>query len=332
MAPSFTGPLSGNATTATTATNADKLDGYHGSAAQAVNTYVLRNSSGYTFHNYINSNTSNNENPSVSQVIVTNGSDHYYRKASLAHLKAQMGLNNVNNTADSAKSVNYATSAGSASSATNATQSYGVVASNTSVNGRVAMSVDLCFRTYNRAGSAALNGIVNLGSGSYRWKQLFAATTTISTSDRNLKDHIHTLSQKHLDFFMLLQPVSFTFKDGASGRTHIGFIAQDVEAAMKECGLTDLDFAGFCKDVKTTVYLTTKTDEDGNETEQEIEEPILDEDGNLQYIYSLRYEEFIALNTHMIQKLCDRVSALECEGDDLRSRIGALEQLMLQKS
>ena len=131
---------------------------------------------------------------------------------------------------------------------------------------------------------------------------------------------------------MLLQPVSFTFKDGASGRTHIGFIAQDVEAAMKECGLTDLDFAGFCKDVKTTVYLTTKTDEDGNETEQEIEEPILDEDGNLQYIYSLRYEEFIALNTHMIQKLCDRVSALECEGDDLRSRIGALEQLMLQKS
>ena len=93
-ASSFTGPLSGNATTATTATNADKLDGYHGSASQAVNTYVLRNSSGYTFHNYINSNTSNNENPAISQVIVTNGSDNYYRKASLAHLKSQMGLGN----------------------------------------------------------------------------------------------------------------------------------------------------------------------------------------------------------------------------------------------
>lgn len=52
---------------------------------------------------------------------------------------------------------------------------------------------------------------------------------------------------------MKLQPVSFLFKDGTSGRTHIGFIAQDVEQAMSECGLTDLDFAGFCKDQKLTV-------------------------------------------------------------------------------
>lgn len=437
--------ITGNAATAT---NADKLDGYHGSAAQAVNTYVLRQSSGYVYLNYINSNTSNNENPAISQVIVTNGTDHFYRKASLAHLKAQMGLNNVNNTADANKtvynsnylnflhgneinfrsgtsvtgvwfnyrngdndsssgntaitsysfgnknggtsgvtlnaaafsgnaatattaaklgrsgnsavpmtfhwsgqsgqptwlwggsdgtnmyvynpsnfSVKYATSAGSASSATNATQSYGVVATN-SENARVAMSGGGNFRTYNRAGSAALDGAINLGSGSQRWKQVYATTTTISTSDRNLKDNIHPLTQKHLEFFTLLQPVSFTLKGGDSGRTHMGFISQDVESAMEQCGLTSLDFAGFCRDIKTMVYF--EEDEEGNKIE--IEKPDLDEDGNLQYIYSLRYEEFIALNTHMIQKLCDRVSALTCEGNELRSRVEALEQLVLQKS
>jgi hypothetical protein len=44
------------------------------------------NTSGYLMlPSYINVPTNNNENPSVSQFIVTNGSDHYYRKASVAH-------------------------------------------------------------------------------------------------------------------------------------------------------------------------------------------------------------------------------------------------------
>ena len=84
----FIGNLTGNADTAT---NADKLDGFHGSSSQAVNTYVLRDGSGYIYTNYINSNTSNSENPSISQIIVTNGSDNFYRKASLSHLKSSLG-------------------------------------------------------------------------------------------------------------------------------------------------------------------------------------------------------------------------------------------------
>lgn len=83
--------ITGNANTATTASNADKLDGYHGSSSQAAGTYVLRDGSGYIYTNYINSNTSNNENPSISQIIVTNGSDNFYRKASLSHLKSSLG-------------------------------------------------------------------------------------------------------------------------------------------------------------------------------------------------------------------------------------------------
>ena len=178
------------------------------------------------------------------------------------------------------------------------------------------------FRTYNKAGTAAVNGYTNLGSGNYRWKQLFATTATISTSDRNSKKDIHQLTDTHLDFFLKLQPVSFLFKDGESGRTHIGFIAQDVEQAMSECGLTDLDFAGFCKDQKVEVFF--EEDENGDKIEKE--RPILDENGNPDYIYSLRYEEFIALNTYVIQELWKRVDAVEKENIETKNQIKSIQQ------
>lgn len=178
------------------------------------------------------------------------------------------------------------------------------------------------FRTYNKAGTAAVNGYTNLGSGNYRWKQLFATTATISTSDRNLKKDIDQLTDTHLDFFLKLQPVSFLFKDGESGRTHIGFIAQDVEQAMSECGLTDLDFAGFCKDQKVEVFF--EEDENGDKIEKE--RPILDENGNPEYIYSLRYEEFIALNTYAIQKLWNCVEILKKENVEMRDQIKLIQQ------
>ena len=76
---------------ADSASNADKLDGYHGSASPTANTYILRDSSNYIWTNYIHSDTVNNENPAIGQVIVTNGSDGFYRKASLSHLKSSLG-------------------------------------------------------------------------------------------------------------------------------------------------------------------------------------------------------------------------------------------------
>lgn len=52
------------------------------------------NTSGYLMcPSYINVPTGNNENPTLSQFIVTNGSDHYYRKASAAHAMAAIRSN-----------------------------------------------------------------------------------------------------------------------------------------------------------------------------------------------------------------------------------------------
>ena len=81
-----------HATTADSATNADKLDGLHASASVGANTVVARDSNGFVNFNYINSNTNNNENPTISQIIVTNGSDNNYRKASLEHLKKSLNI------------------------------------------------------------------------------------------------------------------------------------------------------------------------------------------------------------------------------------------------
>ena len=44
------------------------------------------------FPNWIGANTPNTENPTVSQFLVTNGTDNYFRKASLAHVKKSLGI------------------------------------------------------------------------------------------------------------------------------------------------------------------------------------------------------------------------------------------------
>lgn len=172
-----------------------------------------------------------------------------------------------------------------------------------------------------------------LGNSSSKWKQLFACTSVISTSDRNVKKDIKDLDDKWVDFFMLLQPKSYLFKDGESGRTHVGFISQDVEDALEACGMSPLDFAGFCKDQKIeriteiekiTQPVNAETGESEWIENKEIikENPVFDKDGNPVYIYSLRYEEFIALNTMMIQKLYTK-------NKDFEERLSKLEQVLI---
>lgn len=188
---------------------------------------------------------------------------------------------------------------------------------------------------YLRSDSGALrdrtgDNQINSGTSGHRWKQVYAGTATISTSDRNLKKDIKELNENHLKFFLLLTPVSFQFIDGDSGRTHIGFIAQDVEEAMVQCGLTALDFAGFCKDVKVQTVPVEKTVEleDGTVATYTdyVDEAVVDADGKPEYIYSLRYEEFIALITYATQKLYKRVDELGNWMKEMEDRLTALEK------
>jgi hypothetical protein len=80
------GNLAGNITG--TAANAVTLSSLalSSSSAPGANQVLRSDGSGHVNLGYISSNTSNSENPAVSQVIVTNGIDGFYRKATIAHL------------------------------------------------------------------------------------------------------------------------------------------------------------------------------------------------------------------------------------------------------
>lgn len=69
--------------------NAQTLAGLSYSVGAGGSTIVARDSSGDIYGSYFNSAAPNNENPSVSQVMVTNGADGWLRKIGLAALLAQ---------------------------------------------------------------------------------------------------------------------------------------------------------------------------------------------------------------------------------------------------
>ena len=129
------------------------------------------------------------------------------------------------------------------------------------------------------------SGAQSCGTSARRWSEVYVSTSEITTSDRNLKNNINYELSAYDSLFSALKPCGFQYNNGKSGRTHLGLIAQDVEEALEAAGLTSLDFAGFVKS------------------------PVEDADGG--YVYSLRYEEFIALCIRQIQLLIHRVDALE---------------------
>ena len=72
--------------------SADTVDGFHASIDDIANDIVVRGTDKSINVGAIISDAPNDEEPSISQVIVTNGTDDTYRKASLQHLKNSMGI------------------------------------------------------------------------------------------------------------------------------------------------------------------------------------------------------------------------------------------------
>ena len=119
----------------------------------------------------------------------------------------------------------------------------------------------------------------------YLWGTVKLSSGGTVTSDANQKNSIETVSENYEKMFYELKPVTYKYNDGTSGRKHLGFIAQDVKNAINKSDLTTKDVAAYVSDLC----------EDGTE------------------LLSLRYSEFVALNTHMIQKCLAKISSLEDE-------------------
>lgn len=131
-----------------------------------------------------------------------------------------------------------------------------------------------------------------------------------TTSDRRKKKDFRKLLEddRFERFFELLQPMEYRLIENDE-KMHIGFVAQDVEQAMTDCGISENEFYGL-----EHAVLSEKDFESNEEWEK-----FLEQNGSANDMYTLCYQEFIALNTAMIQKLQNRCN-------DFERRLSALER------
>lgn len=127
-------------------------------------------------------------------------------------------------------------------------------------------------------------GGTSLGSASNTYYNVYARNlyqngSAVTTSDKRKKKNIKILADKFKRLLMDIRPVTYKYKAGESGRYHAGFIAQEVEQAMKDNNITSEEFAGL----------------------------VIQPNGE----YGLRYEEFIALQTAVIQEHEAKIKELE---------------------
>ena len=116
-------------------------------------------------------------------------------------------------------------------------------------------------------------------------------------SDLRLKEKIDYNLDIFEDFFMSLKPAHYKYK--YKENMNIGFIAQDVENSLNIHFINHDE--GFVKKFKNTILTSSY---------------IKDDD---QYL-SLSYNDFIGLNTYMIQKLIKKISKLDKEIQELKEK------------
>lgn len=163
-----------------------------------------------------------------------------------------------------------------------------------------------------------------------KWEQIYAVNGSISTSDRSEKydiSYIGTESgydtcmtdEQLIKLILGLKPVVFKRINGESARPHHGIIAQDFEELMTGIGLND--HAAFIKSPKTEEIETIK--EDGSKEIKIQEIPG-------EYMYGIRYEEFISDLIRFCQLLKDENSRQQKKIEDLEKRIKILEDIIKQ--
>lgn len=161
--------------------------------------------------------------------------------------------------------------------------------------------------------SPVSSGYICLGNSNNRFYGIYLSHSPNVSSDKRIKNNIIPISKGlksreniFEQLFDLLKPVSFSLNNDKSNKTHIGFVAQDVSNALSSLGVKEDNF-----ELIDHMFFTDE------ETGEEKDE------------YGLRYEEFIALNTHMIQKANTTIQSQQKEIDDLKKQVQDLQELVL---
>jgi hypothetical protein len=147
-----------------------------------------------------------------------------------------------------------------------------------------------------------------LGTSTAAWEAIYADQVYFNSyggtiSDKKVKNTINYDISKYDSVFDTLKPVSYKYNNGSSGRTHLGFIAQDIQESIiqadltsKECSLVIIEGDGFDK-------------EQGKVVDEE------------KATYYIRPEQLHALEVRQIQLLKQEVKELKAEIQELKSKI-----------
>lgn len=155
----------------------------------------------------------------------------------------------------------------------------------------------LFFGSEDKQGYGGAIYCINEGDLTLAGKSIIQSTGTAITSDQNAKTDITPLTEQMLNIYDNITPVQYKLKDGTSGRTHTGFVAQELLEAIEHAGLTSTDMAAYV----------------------EIQ------DGDNSHC-AIRYDELVALVAAATKRNLQKITVLEHELRELKEEIFTLKQ------
>lgn len=210
---------------------------------------------------------------------------------------------------DHASTADYATTAGSATTAESAKRASECVKASTAYYLQ-GIGISDYVHISGNGNLIPSSSSVYCGTTENPFKGGYSSGGWKTTSDRRKKKDFRKLLEddRFERFFELLQPMEYRLMENDE-KMHMGFIAQDVEQTMMYCGISENEFYG----LEHAVF--SERDFESNEEWEKF----LEQNGGANDMYTLCYQEFIALNTAMIQKLQNRCN-------DFERRLSALER------
>jgi len=187
---------------------------------------------------------------------------------------------------------------------------------------------------YYAFGSVAFHprsdGGSDLGRAGNSWNNLFIKTAPNVTSDKNVKTITSILDEKAgnsdrklMEALYNVNVVNYRLNDAIKekgedkARVHTGFIAQDIEQAIRDAGLDPSDYAMWTQDASPEFKWvdTGERDEKGKPVFKYVQEVQKDAKGNVISRQNLRYTEV----------LCMLLAAHKQKINDLEARLVKLE-------